>query len=286
MTNSPIPVLIVSNMTKQGSDSTIKPAFLGAIDLIEIPSGSISLSIKVIEQQLLQIVLIASRAKVNSYKPVKPLSHKKTLHKKAVERETTIVTMGTSTGGPGALQEVFTQLPADLDAPLVIVQHMPKGFTKSLAERLNKSCLLQVKEAEHGEELKNGTAYITPGGYHIQVMSDVRGHLYFNLDESAPLQGHRPALDRLLVSLAVLEKVQTISVVMTGMGADGRRGLQELKRKHPQTYSIVESEESCIVFGMPYAIIEAELADEVIPLSGIGSSIIKALRSKRGKKNG
>ena len=223
---------------------------------------------------------------MNSYKSAKPLLHNKKLNKEDIERDTPIVTMGTSTGGPRALKEVFTQLPADLDAPLVIVQHMPKGFTKSLAERLNKSCLLQVKEAEHGEGLRNGTAYIAPGGYHIQVMSDVRGHLFFNLDESAPLQGHRPAVDRLLLSLAALEKVQTISVVMTGMGSDGRRGLHELKRKHPQTYSIVESENSCIVFGMPNAIIKAGLADEVIPLSGIGSSIIKALRSKRGKKNG
>jgi two-component system, chemotaxis family, protein-glutamate methylesterase/glutaminase len=186
-----------------------------------------------------------------------------------------IVLIGTSTGGPNALQTVLTKLPESIDVPIVIVQYMPPGFTSTLANRLNSLSKITVKEAEDGEILQNGTAYIAPGGYHLTLESignKVRAHI----DMSTKGCLHCPSVDLLLSSAVVLREFAKIVVIMTGMGSDGASGLKHLK-KNGGVKAIAESQETCVVFGMPRAAIATGLIDEVHNVENIADTIMKYL---------
>ncbi|SFK27218.1 two-component system, chemotaxis family, response regulator CheB [Halobacillus dabanensis] len=278
MENHPRPVVMVSSLTKEGAESTVKAVSLGAVDFIQKPSGSISLDMKTVEQDVVRKVLVAGEANVNVHKG-KPVGEKVSVPD-GVRNQGNLVAIGTSTGGPRALQQVLTTLPGNLPAPIVIVQHMPEGFTKSLSERLNRLSEITIKEGEHMEELQNGIAYIAPGGSHMQVIQG-EGGLFIHLDKTAPINGHRPSVNRLLQSLSHLNNVSITSVIMTGMGADGLEGLIELKHRMVQTYSIAESKESCVVYGMPKAVVKSGLADKVLELEQISQSIVQSLHIRR-----
>ncbi|MBA2174092.1 chemotaxis response regulator protein-glutamate methylesterase [Halobacillus locisalis] len=277
MNQTPVPVVMVSSLTKQGAESTIRAMTLGAVDFIQKPSGPISLDMEKVEDQVVKKVLVASRARISKSKEIAndpPVI--KLAKRKASLTQTPVVAIGTSTGGPRALDRVVTNLPKTLRAPVVIVQHMPKGFTRSLAERLNKQAAVLVKEAVHGELLQNGCVYIAPGGEHMTVVRR-EGELFIQLDETEPIFGHRPSVNRLFSSLAHVDDISVLSVVMTGMGADGTEGLVTLKEKKPHTYTIAEAEESCVVFGMPKAVIKSGLADEITPVSEISQRLVQVL---------
>ncbi|WP_062105058.1 CheB methylesterase domain-containing protein [Bacillus niameyensis] len=186
-----------------------------------------------------------------------------------------IICIGTSTGGPRALQAVLTKLPKDLRAPVVIVQHMPPKFTSSLANRLDSLCELSVKEAENGEILKPGTAYIAPGGRHMTLIQN-NVDLKIKIMDTSPVNGHRPSVDVLFDSLCRINNIQKIAVIMTGMGSDGTAGLVQLK-KDEDTVAIAESQESCIVYGMPKSAIETNLVDYVVRLDEIATKILKIM---------
>lgn len=186
-----------------------------------------------------------------------------------------IICIGTSTGGPRALQAVLTKLPRDLRAPVVIVQHMPPKFTSSLANRLDSLCELSVKEAENGEILKPGTAYIAPGGRHMTLIQN-NMDLKIKIMDTSPVNGHRPSVDVLFDSLCGINNIQKIAVIMTGMGSDGTAGLVQLK-KDEDTVAIAESQESCIVYGMPKSAIETNLVDYVVRLDEIATKILKIM---------
>ena len=190
----------------------------------------------------------------------------------------TFVIIGTSTGGPRALQEVLTGLPASIGVPILVVQHMPPGFTKSLADRLDGLCDIHVKEAEDGELLENGTAYIAPGGKHLKMIK--KGMTYYvRLDAvDPPRTGHRPSVDVLLESAAENTELNFLTVIMTGMGYDGKNGMEVL-RKNGKTITIAESAKTSVVYGMPKAIKEAGFADEVVDLHDISESIIGIIKS-------
>ncbi|MCR2820700.1 CheB methylesterase domain-containing protein [Lederbergia panacisoli] len=187
-----------------------------------------------------------------------------------------IICIGTSTGGPRALQAVLTQLPKNLDASIVIVQHMPPKFTKSLADRLNTICDIDVKEAEDGEQLKEGTAYIAPGGRHMTIIQ-TGGRAKVKIVDSPTVNGHRPSVDVLFNSINKLTNFDKIVVIMTGMGTDGAAGLVELK-KDSNVYSIAESEETCIVYGMPNAAIATKQVDVIAKLGDIADTILNYIR--------
>ncbi|WP_304654202.1 CheB methylesterase domain-containing protein [Halobacillus shinanisalinarum] len=174
------------------------------------------------------------------------------------------------------MQEVLTGIPKGFPAPILVVQHMPKGFTKSLAKRIDQLTSIHVKEAEHGEPLQNGVAYIAPGDLHMGVEATY-DHLKISLNRGEQMNGHRPSVDYLYQSLAKVKQYKTVSVIMTGMGADGREGLIELKRQCPETYCLAESEETCVVYGMPKAVIKAKLANEVAPLDDINHRIVQVI---------
>ena len=272
MNRYPVPIIMLSSTTKAGAENTILAMEAGAIDVIAKPSGAISLDLHKVKKLLIEKVIASSKAKITSLKG----SNEKQDMKVRVEpirsnNLSKLVLIGTSTGGPRALQEVITKLPADLHVPVVVVQHMPAGFTKSLANRLDSLSRVRVKEAEHKEPLENGTVYIAPGGYHLRL-NEKMGRPIITLDKERPIGGHRPAVNVLFSSAAKLKNYQKIAVIMTGMGSDGTLGIIELKEA-AETIVITEAEESCIVYGMPKAAVLTKKVDEVVHLESIAGTI-------------
>lgn len=188
---------------------------------------------------------------------------------------TSIIAIGTSTGGPRALHEVITNLPKHLPAPIVIVQHMPPRFTKSLAQRLDSFSELEVFEAEHGMKLDNGKAYVAPGGKHM-VVKYVNSQYVVHLTNDPPQSGHRPSVDVLFDSLLDFPELQRYIVLMTGMGSDGAQAMLRLSNQGVAA-TIAEAEESCIVYGMPRSAVELGAASKVLPLSQIAPELLKLL---------
>lgn len=185
-----------------------------------------------------------------------------------------LVVIASSTGGPKALHKLIPMLDEKLDAPVVIVQHMPKGFTESLAERLNEVSRISVSEVADGEVLQNGHVYLARGGRHLQIVKNAQGKLVFRENDEEPVNGLRPCANITLESLVPLSIDMVIGVVLTGMGTDGTTGVRKLKEKQ-KVHIIAQDAESCVVYGMPKAIIENGMADEVLPLEEISKAIIK-----------
>jgi two-component system, chemotaxis family, protein-glutamate methylesterase/glutaminase len=292
MSECPVPVVMLSSTTKEGAEETIKAVQFGAVDFIAKPSGTISLDLHKIQEEIVRKVYSASHVPItkllgdpsstgNSANII--VNHNKTGVSSSIyeagptKHETQkngLIIIGTSTGGPRALQHVLTDMPSNLDAPIAIVQHMPPGFTKSLADRLNSIAGITVKEAEHGEQLEKGTAYIAPGGFHMRI-TETDSILTVQLTkEEPPRNGHRPSVDVLFESASMIDGCKKIAVVMTGMGSDGTEGVMKLKETG-NVIAIAESQETCIVYGMPKSVIAAKLADEVVNVEGIGQSIMK-----------
>jgi len=288
MKECPLPVIMLSSSTQYGTENTILAMQYGAVDFIAKPSGSISLDLHKVREELKEKIAAASKAKLSIFqKDTIPTnlkqselekysnieSNKYIVQKSFNDGNQKVIAIGTSTGGPRALQTVLTNLPENIDAPIVIVQHMPAGFTKSLANRLNSLSAITVKEAEDNEILHKGTAYIAPGGYHLKVVNS-GNHLMAKLCKDEAVNGHRPSVDVLLESISTTKDYSVICVIMTGMGNDGSRGLVALKEKRP-TISIAESEVSSIVFGMPRAAIATNLVDNIENVENIAQTIMK-----------
>ncbi|QOY34491.2 protein-glutamate methylesterase/protein-glutamine glutaminase [Anaerobacillus isosaccharinicus] len=278
MESTPKPVIMVSSTTKEGAENTVLAMSFGAIDFIAKPSGAISLDLHKVQNELIEKVILAASVKLTKLLPTKKAEQIVTIEQNSLERkhkkrlyDKKLVAIGTSTGGPKALQQVLTKLPENINAPILIVQHMPAGFTKSLAARLDSLSKITVKEAEDGEVVKKGVAYIAPGGYHLKVRS-IGTTLAIQLDQSPPENGHRPSVDTMLTSLASISNYSIITVIMTGMGADGSKGLVKLKNTG-DVVAIAEAEESSVVFGMPRAAIKTNKIDEVVHLNDIAASI-------------
>lgn len=241
MSEKPTPVVMLSSTTKQGAENTILAIQYGATDFITKPSGAISLDLYKVKEELVEKVVSASKANIKQL--VKLNSQEKNTVKKRMGYSKIepskknqfnalsgkkLVCIGTSTGGPRALQQVITKLPKTIDAPVLVVQHMPAGFTKSLAVRLDSISEVHVKEAEEGDIIQKGTVYIAPGGLHLKLKW-VGANLAIQLDQSPPRNGHRPAVDVMFESCSELSAYAKISVIMTGMGSDGTKGLIKLK---------------------------------------------------------
>jgi two-component system chemotaxis response regulator CheB len=275
MAECPRPVIMLSSTTKEGTDNTILSLQLGAIDFIPKPSGAISLDLHKVKEELIQKIQIASKLntkKFNSEITEQIKVNKEIFMKKKVYRQQ-LVCIGTSTGGPRALQQVLPKLPKSIEAPIFVVQHMPEGFTQSLAARLDALSEISVKEAEDGETAKNGTAYIAPGGYHLKVARS-GNRLIMTLDKEEQRKGHRPSVDTMFESISKLENIHKVAVIMTGMGADGMEGLKKLKQSG-DLHAISESEKTSIVFGMPKMAVQSNAIDVVEDVQNIAASILK-----------
>ncbi|MFC4404560.1 protein-glutamate methylesterase/protein-glutamine glutaminase [Gracilibacillus xinjiangensis] len=290
MEHMPTPVVMLSSLTKTGADKTIEAVSLGAVDFIAKPSGSISLNIREIEKEIITKVeqAVQSNFTVHTQKKnvegnereerldysaspgLSPMLSNRTKNTKP------IVAIGSSTGGPRALQEVITNLPKTFHAPVVIVQHMPKGFTKSLADRLNKLSEVDVKEVEDGDLIESGKVYIAQGGKQFQL-EEAGNKLFAKVREDGPVNGHQPAVNVLFSSIAKLKNYQSISVILTGMGSDGSNGIEILKQNHPRTVIISQSKETCVVYGMPQAAEKTSLVDYVLDIQDISGMLQKKI---------
>lgn len=185
-----------------------------------------------------------------------------------------LVIIASSTGGPKALHQVIPKLSKRLDAPVVIVQHMPKGFTATLAERLNDTSDITVSEAVEGDVLEKGHVYLAKGGTHLVLERNTEGELVLYEDFSEPINGLRPCADVTFSSLAALKVEKIYCVVLTGMGSDGCEGISNL-RQQQKIYTIAQHKDTCVVYGMPKAIVEHGFADDVLPLHEIGQEITR-----------
>jgi len=194
-----------------------------------------------------------------------------------LNKDERIVAIGASTGGPRALQEVITNLSGDIPCGIVIVQHMPPGFTKSLAERLNSLSSVTVTEAQHNDIVRPGLVFIAPGGYHLLIARE-GGNIVVKLNQDPPVGGHRPAVDPMMESVAHIFGSKAIGVILTGMGNDGAKGIQAIKRQNGRT--IAEDQSTAVVFGMPKAAIEMGVVDKVVPITNVADEILKALAKK------
>lgn len=292
MRTNPKPVVMLSSSTAEGADATFVAMQRGAIDFVAKPSGAISLDLYKVKEEVIEKVVSASKANIrqmvrqsSNVQSIKPSMNVRAIQKEEVGKKKEsktlshqIVCIGTSTGGPQALQEVITKLPKNLNAPVLVVQHMPPGFTKSLADRLNNLSKITVKEAEDGEILESGVVYIAKGAYHLKVKK-INQTVKIVLDQSPLANGHRPAVDPMFTSVAEeLRDFNKVAVVMTGMGSDGAKGLQVLKNSGRLVAAIAESEKTSVVFGMPKAAIETGDVTEIVPLEKIAETISKYIR--------
>ena len=272
MKRRPMPVVMVSSLTQAGAEVTIRALAAGAVDFVAKPSGSISLDMAKVAAELVAKVKAARRARprVAEALETRLFPARAPLDRAPASlclRASRVVVIGCSTGGPGALHQVLPRLPADLPAGVLVVQHMPAGFTKSLADRLNAISALEVREARAGDRVETGVALVAPGGYHMLVDRDQ----CIRLNQDPAVHGVRPAVDKTLESVVPVFGRHALAVIMTGMGYDGAKGVASVRRAGGR--AIAEDESTCVVYGMPKVVVETGNADRVVPLGGIASAI-------------
>jgi two-component system chemotaxis response regulator CheB len=293
MQRCPTPVLMFSSLTHEGARVTLDALEAGAVDFLPKNFEDISRNPERVKQLLCEKIHTIARSNRRSLSPppvpaptatyaaqAKPTSRPATTTSAQVRpavasaapkrKSYRLVAIGTSTGGPVALQRVLTQLPANFPAPIVLIQHMPAAFTKAFAERLDKLCRISVKEAEEGDVLRPGLALLAPGGK--QMMIDNRGVVKILPGDER--LNYKPCVDITFGSVAKSYADKVLAVVLTGMGADGREGARLLKQSGSQVWA--QDEASCVIYGMPMAIIKANLADAIYPLDDIGRHLAEA----------
>lgn len=313
MEKDPLPVIMLSSLTKEGADATIRSLELGAVDFITKPSSVFKINTEDVKNELVSKIVMASKISMKSKSLRKSLDFKKEkddnvtksysgsssqstssgfTSRNSVENTSNtveygskrglggnridkIVAIGTSTGGPRALQSVIPRIPGNINASFIVVQHMPPGFTKSLAERMNTLSELSVKEAEHGDVLKQGWVYIAPGDHHLKLKKSGQEWI-IQLSQDELVSGHRPSVDAMMYSIADNKIGNVVGVIMTGMGADGAKGLARVKQEN-KGFVIAQDEESCVVFGMPKSTIQLGVVDRVVTLNDIANEIVRAV---------
>jgi two-component system chemotaxis response regulator CheB len=276
MTENPTSVIMLSALTQRGAQVTVQALMRGAVDFCPKPDATVDIQ-SVVEALTAKIKVAAGVRPAPLAPAATPVtSHALGIGPRPFRRGDPVIVIGASTGGPRALQQVLSGLPADLPAAVAIVQHMPPGFTRSLAERLNDTTPLTVQEAADGDRLARGLALVAPGGYHLQFSGGRR----VALDDGPPRNYIRPSLDECLESAARYHRAATIGVVLTGMGYDGRAGAKQVKAAGGRM--IVEHESTCVVNGMPRSVIEAGWADRAVPLQQIAPTLVEWIDEDQG----
>ena len=277
----PMPVVMVSTLTDQGADITLRALELGAVDFVAKPKVGVANGLNILSSSIVEKIRIAAVSTVKKHMlPVvpkesvtrAPVASRGTLGGLSTEK---MVCIGASTGGTEAIKEVLIHLPADFPA-VVITQHMPPGFTASFAARLDGLCQIRVKEAVNGERILPGHAYIAPGGSQFHISKSGANYVCV-VDDGPPVNRHKPSVEVLFRSAAQYVGANAIGVMLTGMGNDGAVAMREMRDMG--SYNYVQDEASCVVFGMPREAIEEGAADEVLPVQSIASKIIAHLKS-------
>jgi len=270
-----LPVIIVSSHSTAGATATFKALSLGAFDFVAKPRDSALERMDEIASELISKIKVAAKARSTSWQrglavngtPKPPLPKAEIRFKGSPSK---VVAIGSSTGGPNTLQYLLSQLTADFPGAMVVVQHMPEGFTEMFAKRLDEGCALEVKEAQSGDLLLPGRVLICPGSRHIRVKRMPQGDTVVLSDEP-PVNGHRPSIDVLFRSVAREFGVNAIAILMTGMGDDGADALGEVRAAGG--FTIAQSEESCVVFGMPKAAIDKGFVSRIVPLEALANTL-------------
>jgi two-component system, chemotaxis family, protein-glutamate methylesterase/glutaminase len=275
MKTKPTPIIMISSLTKKGADETVKSLAHGAIDFITKPDSKYELSeLKdEIYDKLYTSFKFSSLQKRTTTRSLEPEPE---WRKASSDTLNNLVLIGCSTGGPKALQKLTAQIPVGLPAAFVVVQHMPGGgFTTSLANHLNEGSSFTVKEAEDGEEIKDGIVYIAPGGYHTEIFIRSGRHRLV-LNKREPVSGHRPSVDVLFASVGRLNSnLPLYGMILTGMGGDGTKGCQSIKSRNATIFA--ESEETAIIYGMPKQAVNAGVVDHILKLEDIIPSLSKSI---------
>ncbi|HEY8464551.1 MAG TPA: chemotaxis response regulator protein-glutamate methylesterase [Bacillota bacterium] len=282
MAETPLPVIMVSSLTREGAEPAIKALELGAVDYITKTSTTQPNEIESIQQELIQKIKIAAGVKVAKLEPLRPPEQPVNTNTKADRgvfakpNDLELVAIGSSTGGPKALYYLLPLLPKDFPLGIIIAQHMPKEFTGVFAKRLDEICQVKVAEAQHGDRIEPGKVLIAPSGYQCRVVKEGTAMVVQVLDQPGFL--YKPSIDNLFDSLAESTGGKVLSILLTGMGSDGANGMKKLRDIGGRT--IAEAEESCVVFGMPRVAIELGAAEYVESLTNIYGRILAILNWK------
>ena len=278
MAKNPLPVIMFSALTQEGADITMEALNIGACDFMTKDFSNVSVHISDRESELISKVKNVANMKVRFLMKRlemirKPVAIKPDAIKPDKKVRHEILSIGASTGGPPALQHILQSIPKDFPVPIVIAQHMPKLFTQSFSQRLDAVSQITVKEAEEKEPLKPGVALIAPGDTHVELKKRGRETVVEFVRDGKYI--YRPSVDLLMQSTADVYGSRSVAVILTGMGNDGLAGIREVKKK--QGFIIAQNEETCVVYGMPKAVVTADLADLVLPIDKISEEIIRVL---------
>ncbi|MCF7861692.1 chemotaxis response regulator protein-glutamate methylesterase [Candidatus Woesearchaeota archaeon] len=268
----PIPTVIVSKYASESANVTFEGLKLGAVDFVTKPDINDSRSLDEVKVEIINKIRVVSSAAVHVYRNV--LS----VFGSFSSSSTKAIIIASSTGGPSSVELILTSMPKDIPAPILVVQHMPSDFTKTFAERLDKNAEITVKQADQGEEIKKGVAYIAPGNYHMEIKKIFSGGkrvCIVSLNQKPRELGVRPNANRLLNSVAPIFKDKIIAVILSGMGCDGTEGCKEVK-KYAGTV-IAQSKDSCPLYGMPKSIVENNLADMILDAEKIPVALVQLL---------
>lgn len=289
MRRAPLPVILFSTHSKEGGYTTLKALALGAVDFLAKPKEAAAGRLEEIADQLIAKIKVAKHAAKRKLPPAVVAEDFPVRKGKKETRPSLpprrVIAVGISTGGPNALQYMLSQIPADFHSAIVVVQHMPEGFTGMFAKRLDECTSLEVREARSGDLLLAGRVLICPGNRHIMIRRMPRGDIAV-LSDAPPVNGHRPSADVLFHSAAQEFSLTAIGILMTGMGDDGAEGLGAIQAAGGLT--IAQSEETCVVSGMPRAAIQRGYADKIIPLDDLGPYLASHFGGERdpGEKAG
>ncbi len=269
MSASPLPILMFSSLTKAGASATLEALNAGAADFLTKELNDYS------DNEDDSISKLCERVRAlgkHNHKVAKLEAEEISNNIKILTNDFSLAVIGASTGGPAALEKVLKTLPADFPVPLILVQHMPATFTEAFADRLNELCDIEVKEASDGDELKAGTVYVAPGGRQTYVRESGRSS-YLNIGDAPAQIYYKPSVDITFNSIANKFRGKTLAIVMTGMGSDGCAGALQLKQKGATVWA--QNEASCVVYGMPMAVINAKLADNILSMDEIGRKLAR-----------
>jgi two-component system, chemotaxis family, protein-glutamate methylesterase/glutaminase len=276
MDESPVPVLLLSSLTTEGADVTLRGLELGAMDFVDKSSVQGNMNLLNLAEDLKAKIRALASVPRGRLRPIGavtqadrlPLAH--TPETSPIE----VVAIGTSTGGPSALQAIIPRFPEGIGSAILVVQHMPIGFTRSLADRLDSRSVLPVREAQHDEVVQAGHVLIAPAGKHMKLRRKA-GLLRVWLDDEPRATLHKPSIDVMMTSVAKVCASRCIGVILTGMGADGVEGLRAIREAGGRTFA--ESAETCVIYGMPKAAAEAGVVNKTVPLTKMADEIVAAV---------
>jgi len=290
MRECPTPVVMVSALGEKAEEITLTAFEYGAVDVIQKPEGILSQSMPEMAEEICRKIREAAKANLENLECMrnqgseKPeINEKKekieeVRPRKQVASVRNVLAIGASTGGPRALEKLISSFPADIPAAILVVQHMPAGFTSSLSKRLNSKTALRVKEAQEGDTVEEGTVFVAPGNYHMEVVQKTvngRKKEVVHLSCGPKELGSRPSVNALFRSIAPVYGSRVISLVLTGMNCDGADGAEDVKKMGGKV--IAEAQSSCVIYGMPKEIVRRKLADFVLPLDKMAEEIIKII---------